>query len=508
MRVFKRRWRTNGKLHVASRWTIAFRDHHGAERMVKGRTDHGAALDMGRNFDKLVSYRAASMRPDPEMQRWIETLTPDLVEQLRSWDVLSGDMAGAAKGLSDHLDDFRRSLEAKGGTAKHARTRYTHVKTVLDGCRFKWWSAIEAAAVMECLDDLRKVRGFGAKTFNDHLSACKQFAAWMVRERRAMESPLAHLKPRNERTDRRHIRRALSADECRRVLSVTKASAKTIYGMTGPERAMLYRVAMETGLRWRELRSLTRGSFALDGPRPTVAVEAAYSKHRRDDTLPLRLDTAAAVDAFMGPSLPTARAFPMPASGQGSKILRADLEATGIAYEDAAGRVVDFHALRHTFITNLCNGGLHPKAAQVLARHSTIMLTMDHYTHLSVSDQRAGLDVLPDLTAPVQAEEARATGTAETVGTRTATDRVTDRKLTVERSERGRLRPLVAARKGSKTGGQKTQKSPQTQGTTSVSGPSDTGAPERTRTPDIRIRNPMLYPTELLAQLSGVSRQG
>jgi hypothetical protein len=37
----------------------------------------------------------------------------------------------------------------------------------------------------------------------------------------------------------------------------------------------------------------------------------------------------------------------------------------------------DLYALRHTFISNLAAGGVHPKTAQGLARHSTITLTMD-----------------------------------------------------------------------------------------------------------------------------------
>ena len=53
--------------------------------------------------------------------------------------------------------------------------------------------------------------------------------------------------------------------------------------MNGPDRAMLYFVALETAFRWNELRSLTAGSFRLEGSSPTVTVSAAYSKHRRED---------------------------------------------------------------------------------------------------------------------------------------------------------------------------------------------------------------------------------
>jgi hypothetical protein len=35
--------------------------------------------------------------------------------------------------------------------------------------------------------------------------------------------------------------------------------------------------------------------------------------------------------------------------------------------------------------------------AKTLARHSTIVLTMDHYTHTLIEDERAALDRLPAL---------------------------------------------------------------------------------------------------------------
>jgi site-specific recombinase XerD len=61
--------------------------------------------------------------------------------------------------------------------------------------------------------------------------------------------------------------------------------------------------------------------------------------------------------------------------------------------------VADFHALRHSFISALVVGGIHPKTAQRLARHSTIGLTMDRYTHMQNSGLASALNVLPDLSS-------------------------------------------------------------------------------------------------------------
>jgi hypothetical protein len=80
---------------------------------------------------------------------------------------------------------------------------------------------------------------------------------------------------------------------------------------------------------------------------------------------------------------------------------------------DQNGFVVDFHALRKTFITNLTRSGVAPKTAQLLARHSDINLTMNTYTMLGVHDQATAVEALPPIPtrlSGVDAERALATG--------------------------------------------------------------------------------------------------
>ena len=65
--------------------------------------------------------------------------------------------------------------------------------------------------------------------------------------------------------------------------------------------------------------------------------------------------------------------------------------------ETANGEKADFHAFRHSFITMLASSGVHPKVAQQLARHSTITLTMDRYSHARLVDLNAAVEILPSL---------------------------------------------------------------------------------------------------------------
>jgi len=95
-----------------------------------------------------------------------------------------------------------------------------------------------------------------------------------------------------------------------------------------------------------------------------------------------------------------------------AKMMREDLAAAGITYRDGAGRVADFHSLRHTYISNIQRNGASVKVCQELARHSDPKLTLGVYTHLQVQDKTAALDALPPVGADRSGREAtQATGT-------------------------------------------------------------------------------------------------
>ena len=74
---------------------------------------------------------------------------------------------------------------------------------------------------------------------------------------------------------------------------------------------------------------------------------------------------------------------------------RRDLEKAGIAYRDADGRYLDFHAIRSTFAPRLSRQGVRPSRAIRLTRHACIRTLENHYDKLGLDDARAGLDQLP-----------------------------------------------------------------------------------------------------------------
>ena len=163
-----------------------------------------------------------------------------------------------------------------------------------------------------------------------------------------------------------------------------------------------YAMAAYTGLRATELASIEVRSLDLESEFPLAAVAAAHSKRKRAEHQPLRPDLAAILNQWLktrDDAKSDDRLWPGSWADKAAEMLRGDLEAAGIPYRDDMGRYFDFHALRHQFISNLALAGVHPKVAQVLARHSSISLTMDRYTHVPDAQVAEALDRLPELPA-------------------------------------------------------------------------------------------------------------
>jgi integrase len=476
MRVFKATYKDRkGKARESSKWYVEFKDHNEAVRRLPAFTDRGESERLGRNLEELVACRINGERPDKELRKRLSLLPSRLRDKLIKLGLLRPEIAAASKTLARHIDDFEAALKRKNNSAGHVSLTVKRVRTLFEGCGFNAWSDVEGEAIERWLEKRReaenepdpakgkcprkpKRRTIGMQTTNYYVGAAKQFCKWMVRERRATESPLEHLGRLNAADDRRHDRRALSVDEVRRLLTVAHNGSES-YGMPGTERRLLYVLALQSGLRANELRSLTRSSFDFRLKPATVTVEAGSSKRRRRDTLPLRVDTAAELHAHLAAKHPGAPAFCLPPKYDMADMLQVDLDTARAAwlkepgtveekarreqssflrYVDEAGRYADFHSLRHTFLTNLARSGVHPKVAQALARHSTITLTMDRYSHTVLGEQSEAVEALPDL-GPATVEAMRATGTDDAAALSAMKLSAGDAMATSEREQAQRI---------------------------------------------------------------------
>ena len=302
--------------------------------------------------------------------------------------------------LAEHLADFEAALLNRGNTDYHVKKTASLAGKVIDGCGFRFISDLSASRVQSFLAELRRQEGKSVSTSNHYLRAVKSFAAWLIKDRRTADNPLAHLAAGNANLDKRHARRALPPAELHAVLQAARTSAGVFRDLAGVDRLMLYATAMGTGFRVSELASLLPSSFALDGMPPMATVDAAYAKNRKTAVQPLPPDLAEALAEYLAGKPADRPIWPGTWVEKAAVMIRRDLKAAGIPYRDDTGRVADFHCLRHSYISLLAKSGVSPKLAQELARHSDIRLTMNVYTHAGLYDLAAAVDSMPALLPP------------------------------------------------------------------------------------------------------------
>jgi site-specific recombinase XerD len=334
----------------------------------------GPDLSVAKAIAKQLSARLVSVRTgtaDPREHTWAEA------ERMP---------------LAEHLTDWHAYLLAKGCGQRHAEQSCQQVSRLIDSARIQRISQLSIATVQGALSDLRQTKGRrGRQRMSDNCIAhyarsVKSFSRWLWRAQQVRDDALVHLA--SPEVNDKYTRQALSAEEAA-VLIASTASQPVRSRMPGSDRAMLYAVALGTGLRLSELLSLTPESFSLDSDPPTVYCLGVNTKNGRAALQPIRPELAAMLRPWLAGKAPGRPVFTL-RTDAAARVLRQDLEAAGIAQSEA----YDFHALRHSYITMVVKSGASVKVCQELARHGDPKLTMNVYSHLTIHDTAKGLDGL------------------------------------------------------------------------------------------------------------------
>jgi site-specific recombinase XerD len=346
-------------------------------------TDAGGKRVTIKGFtDKALTEQLASKLENEAMLRKRGIIDPTQEKQV----------AVRQSEIAEHLAAFERSLS--NATPKHQKLTMTRVRRITDLCGFLTLGELDAEKAEECLKALRQAEDLGARTYNHYLQAVDEFGKWLAATKRLPVNPLAGIDRLNSETDVRHQRRALSPKEVASLVNSARGSGEIVQGYDGELRARAYLVSFFTGLRRQEIASLTPRSFRLDDDQPTVTVEAACSKHRRKDVLPLHPELVAMVREWIRGLEPDQLLFPRIERKKTWLMVKKDLERVGIPYETAEG-IAEFHAAgRHSHITGLIRSGASIMEAKELARHADIRQTAK-YTHIGMEDRAEALGNLP-----------------------------------------------------------------------------------------------------------------
>lgn len=382
----RKRNRGNGagsiyRRHPGGPWYIMWYDCHGKrQRLCAKTTDKTTAQRI--LADKLA---ATALRREGVIDPRQESLVSE-----------------AGKPIDMHLADFEAMMRARQRSEDHVKRTLLFIREVCAAAGFEKPSDITADGLNRVMASM-KAENKAARTIQARVVAMKALTRWLTDHAKLPHDPLRSVKRPSVKTDRRLRRRMLLPAEWPYLRAATLASGPRD-GMNPLERVTLYALAIQTGLRQNELRSVTKADLFLAGDKPYVRCKAENTKNGQEARQYIQSDLAADLRQLVASKMPTASVFAMPDEWHVAGMLRADLAAARrqwldevkhdadarakreqsdfLAVTNHQGEVLDFHSLRHCCGAWLALRGVHPNVIKTVMRHSTIVLTMDTYGHL------------------------------------------------------------------------------------------------------------------------------
>jgi integrase len=349
-------------------------------------------------------------------RRWVEKCYTDKrasQQKLSRWRLaaargregLTDPYAGSADiPLDELMDEYLDELTTTGRSPEYIRTQRSRLGVLLSETGWKILRDITANGFSRWraanpVDDATGLRKRGPVSMNRTLESARAWMKWCVGTHIEAD-PLAGVGKVKPEGDIRRARRALTDDEQAALLQAVPETHRDLYVL-----------ALLSGLRRNELKTLRWGDVRLTGTHPWIDVRAANAKSRRAESIPLHPAAASALSARW-------EAMGGPAAGElvfaflpEARTHIAILERAGIAYVNDRGERADFHALRHSYVTGLMKRGVSPRVVMSLARHTTMSMTTTRYTHAALFDLSGAVGKLPDPTTTRTSQVAVQTGT-------------------------------------------------------------------------------------------------
>lgn len=278
--------------------------------------------------------------------------------------------------IAEDIEAMCATLTTKGRDAAYVEKARTDLHAAAKLMHWGTLSAITTAGI-EFYQAERKAAGDGAKTINNRVGYITTLLKWAHSRGQIPTNPGADISP--IKMLRRQVRRALSPDEWRRLLT-----------MANPYNQHVYRFLLCTGLRRTEA-ALMEWSWLDFGENPTVLVPSEVDKGGIERMIPLPPAVARDLEKLRASMFSAEGAvFIIPRPIQFDR----DLAKAGIPKRDAQGRVAVLHSLRHTFVTMLAAAGVDSATQRKLSRHaSEKMLAV--YQDAAQLPLRAALALLP-----------------------------------------------------------------------------------------------------------------
>lgn len=365
-----------GKRKQAKKWSLDFVDHFGIRHAVTLFTDKRASENAGRMIERMVCAVHASEPFDRTLNEFVQALPESILTRLAGWGLLCESKRQGMKSLLNFVDEYQERLHARGRNRKYINQTVSEIDKVLKATRAVYPKDIDPQKVEGFLRGKRE-EGLSRRASNQYLQSVRGFCNFLYDIEALQTNPLGRLKQLSTKQDRRRVHRDLTAGEVSALLEASAGNPARLFGLDARQRQVVFLMGLRAGLRYNETRLMERRDFDLDAG--TFTVRPEVEKAKRGALLPLHPELADALRRYFAdrPCLPNVCPFPG-WKDRGGALMQAVCPAAGVEYENERG-FADFHAYRVTFCGDLARAGVHPNVAKHLARHSSVVLTMDVY---------------------------------------------------------------------------------------------------------------------------------
>lgn len=336
------------------KWYAIYTDQSGKQKWKTGYTDKAETQRLADRLENEArQVRLGDVDPQQELRR---------IER--------------AKSIADHVAQYKASLQAAGRDKNHVAYTIRDIELFVGHSATTHAAAITRTQVESWKLGMIQEGSDSHRTINRRVGSLQALLKWL-HGRGVIGEYVLHKLPKLKTGGKqaKRVRRPLTAEEASKLLN--KAPA---------DRADIYRFSLFSGARYSAIAQLSVSDVDL-----TAWVMSLKKKHVAGGTyaVPIHPTLKPILARLIQGKARDARVFNVMRREQASKLIKADLAAAEV---DA--RSVDFHALRHTFITNLAKANVHPKIAMELAGHSSLEMTLGFYTHFRADDKVAALAVL------------------------------------------------------------------------------------------------------------------
>ena len=319
------------------RFRFEYTDYQGRRRTASGSSSRAETAALANRVQAGQDEIRRGFRPAPRSSDKARTISiTDVIGEYLAWGNSQGGRGG------------------RPWSRGHSNMRKAHLA---------WWSerlnldtlADLEGALSRVEAALRELSGAGrsGKTIENYRDAICAFCDWSVKRGYLDADPLKNLTAWDKTPQTR--RRALTVPEIQRLLNTCR-----------PHFRPLYELAVLSGLRAGELRSLKVHNLNLK--MNGLDLDPAWTKNRKAGFQPLPLDLVKRLAEAAQGKAQTDPLLRVPAKT--ARRFNEDLQRAGIAKKGPGG-VLDFHALRTTYVNMVLESGAGVKEAMDLARHST-----------------------------------------------------------------------------------------------------------------------------------------